>query len=188
MITQKSMVIEKVVESGLKIGKARLKAPPELKIQQILVAVDPANDCRASIEHAIGLASIFGSTVALVHFYQEPYVLEGSPHSRNCDVFKLQRRKVFAEFTDLLQRARDRYPKSVGYFEYGNPDHDIRKIARQLNADLLVLGTHNDKWLEHIFLGRHANRILADAPCPVLVVREEETDLYRWIGPGIDKE
>jgi universal stress protein A len=176
MTTQKSMVIEDFVESGPKIGKARLKAPPEQKIQQILVPVDPANDCRASIEQAIGLASIFGSTVALVHFYQEPYILEGSLHSRNCDVFKLQRRKVFADFTDLLQKARDRYPKSVGYFEYGNPDHDICKIARHLNADLLVLGTHKHKWLERVFLGRHADRILADAPCPVLVVREEETD------------
>jgi hypothetical protein len=105
MITQKSMVIEKVVESGLKIGKAWLKAPPEQKIQQILVAVDPANDCRASIEHAIGLASIFGSTVALAHFYQEPYVLEGSLHSRHCDVFKMPRRQVFAELNDLLRRV-----------------------------------------------------------------------------------
>ena len=36
---------------------------------------------------------------------------------------------------------------------------------------------HKNKWLERAFLGRHADRILADAPCPVLVVREEETDL-----------
>lgn len=171
---QKSMVVEGLAESGLKIGKARPKALPEQKIQQILVLVDPAHDCRASIEYAIGLASIFGSTVALVHFYQEPYVLEGCLHSRNCDVFKQQRRRVFAEFTELLQKARDRYPKSVGYFEYGNPDHDICKMARHLKADLLVLGTHKDKWLERVFLGRYADRLLADAPCPVLVVREEE--------------
>jgi nucleotide-binding universal stress UspA family protein len=96
---------------------------------------------------------------------------------RNCDVFKPQRQKVFADFTILLQKTRDRYPKSVRYFEYGNPDHDICKIARQLNADLLVLGTHKHRRLEHLFLGWHADRILADAPCPVLVVHEEETDL-----------
>jgi universal stress protein A len=174
---EKSMVIEDFVESGPKIGKARPKVPSGQSIQQIVVAVDPVDDCRASVEHAIGLASIFGSTVALVHFYQEPYVLEGSLHPQNWDVFNLQRRKAFADFTDLFQRVRDRYPKSVGYFEYGNPDHDICKIARQLNADLLILGRHKDKWLERVFLGRHADRILADAPCPVLVVREEETDL-----------
>jgi nucleotide-binding universal stress UspA family protein len=170
---EKSMVIEDFVESAPKIGKARTKAHSKEKIQQILVPVDPADDCRASIEYAIGLASIFGSTVALVHFYEEPYVLEGCLHPRNCDVFMLQRRQAFADFTDLLEKTQDRYPKSVGYFEYGNPDHDICKIARQLNADLLVLGRHKDKWLERIFLGRHADRVLADAPCPVLVVPEE---------------
>jgi hypothetical protein len=120
MKMEKSMVIEDFVESAPRIGKARPKAPPKQKIQQILVPVDPADDCGASIEYAIGLASMFGSTVALVHFYQEPYVVEGSLHPRNCDVFMRQRRKVFADFTDLLQKARDRYPKSVGYFEYGS--------------------------------------------------------------------
>ena len=173
---EKSMVIEDFIEPGPEIGKARPKAPPGQKIQQILVLVDPANHCQASIAYAIGLASVFGSTMALVHFYQEPYVLESSLHRRNCDVFKLQRRKVFADFTDLLQKARDRYPKSVGYFEYGNSDHDICKIAGQLNADLVVLAAHKDRWLERVFAGRHANRILADAPCPILIVREEETD------------
>lgn len=182
MITQKSMVIGDFVESGPKIGRARLKTSPEQKIQQILVPVDPANDCRASIEHAIGLASIFGSTVALVHFYQDPYVLEGSLRGRNCDFFAPQRRKVFADFTELMQKARERYPKLIGYFEYGNPDHDICKIARQLKADLLVLGTHKDKWLERVFSGRHADRILADAPCPVLFVREEETNFIDGSG------
>jgi hypothetical protein len=37
MKMQKSMVIEDFVESGSKIRKARPKAPPEQKIQQILV-------------------------------------------------------------------------------------------------------------------------------------------------------
>src|SRR5580704_11738707 len=115
---EKSMVIEDFVESAPRIGKARPKGSPKQKIQQILVPVDPADDCRASIEYAIGLASIFGSTVALVHFYQEPYVLEGSLHPRNCDVFRLQRRRAFGDFIDLLQKMQDRYPKSVGYFEY----------------------------------------------------------------------
>ena len=160
------MVIEDFVESGRKIGKARSKATPEQKLQQILVPVDPANDCRGSIEYAIGLASIFGSTVALVHFYQEPYVLEGSLHPRNCDVFKPQRQKVLADFTDLLQKARDRYPKSVGYFEYGNPDHDICKIARQLNAGVLVLGTHKERWLERVFSSRQCQSNIGRCPVP----------------------
>jgi nucleotide-binding universal stress UspA family protein len=40
----------------------------------------------------------------------------------------------------------------------------------------LILSTHNGKWLEHMLFGRHADRILANAPRPVLVVREQETD------------
>jgi universal stress protein A len=173
---EKSIVVEDFVESGPKIKTARPKSTLKQKIQQILVLVDPAKDCRASIEYAIGLASIFGSTVALVHFYQEPYVVECSLHPRNSDVFRPERQKAFADFVDLLQKARNRYPKSVGYFEYGNPEHDICNFARQLKADLLVLGKHKDKWFERVFSGGQADRIMAGAPCPVLVVREEEKD------------
>lgn len=163
------------------ISSSKVCEPPQAssrpqKLQQIFVPVDLTNDCRATLNYAIRLAQTFGSTLNLLHLYQEPYVLNPGPHSRNCDVFKQQRQKVFADFYNLLQKARNKYPDSVGYFEYGNPDRDICKIARQLNADLLIVSTHNGKWLEHLVFGRHAERILADAPCPVLIVREQETD------------
>ena len=71
--------------------------------------------------------------------------------------------------------TRNKYPDSIGYFEYGNPDREIDVIARQLHADLLIVSIHNGKWLEHLLFGRH-DRILAKVPCPVLIVREGKRD------------
>jgi nucleotide-binding universal stress UspA family protein len=150
---------------------------PSEQLRQIIVPVDLTRNCPPSIDYAICFAKAFGSTLNLVHLYQEPYVVDQSSRSRGCDLFREQRREVFADFYDLLRETRNRYPDSIGYFEYGNPDHEIDVIARQLRADLIIVSMHNGKWLEHLLFGRHADWILAKAPCPVLVIREGKTDL-----------
>ena len=174
---QNSIEVEKSALSDLKTVPALESSRPAEKLRQIIVPVDLTNDCTSSIDYAIRFAKAFGSIVNLLHLYQDPYVVSQSSRSPSCDLFKEQRRKVFADFYDLLRETQNKYPGSKGYFEYGNPDREIDVIARQLRADLLIVSTHHGKWLEHFLFGRHADRILANAPCPVLVVREEKTDL-----------
>jgi nucleotide-binding universal stress UspA family protein len=174
---QSSTEVEKSPLSDWRTGPALESFCPAGKIRQIIVPVDLTNDCTASIDYAIRFAKAFGSTVNLLHLYQDPYVVSQSSRSPNWDLFKEQRRMVFADFYNLLRETRSKYPDAKGYFEYGNPDREIDVIARQLRADLLIVSMHHGKWLEHLLFGRHAARILANAPCPVLVVRDERTDL-----------
>jgi nucleotide-binding universal stress UspA family protein len=174
---QDSVEMKKSGLSDLRFCPALESSPPAEKLRQIIVPVDLTNDCTASIDYAIRFAKAFGSTVNLLHLYQDPYVVSQSARSPNCDLFKEQRRKVFADVYNLLRETQNKYPDSIGYLEYGNPDREIDVIARRLRADLLIVSMHDGKWLEHLLFGRHADRILANAPCPVLVVREEKTDL-----------
>jgi nucleotide-binding universal stress UspA family protein len=174
---QSSVEVKKSALSDVRVGPALESFRPSEKLRQIIVPVDLTNDCTVTIDYAIRFARAFGATVNLLHLYQEPYAVSQGSRSPNCDLFKEQRRKVFADFYHLLRETKNKYPDSVGYFEYGNPDHEIEVIARQLRADLLIVSMHHGKWLEHLLFGRHADRILANAPCPVLVVREEKTAL-----------
>ena len=59
-----------------------------------------------SIDYAIRFAKAFGATVNLLHLYQDPYVVSQSSRSPNWDLFKEQRRKVFADFYNLLRETR----------------------------------------------------------------------------------
>lgn len=147
------------------------------QLRKIIVPVDLTSDSPTSIDYAISLAKAYGSTLNLVYLYQEPYVVEQSSRSRGCDLFREQRRKIFADFYKLLRETRNRYPDSIGYFEYGNPEREIEVIARRLHADLIIVSVHDGNWLEHLLFGRHAERIWANAPCPVLIIREGKTDL-----------
>jgi nucleotide-binding universal stress UspA family protein len=175
---ESSVQMENSGLSGLPVCPPLESCRPSEKLRQIIVPVDLTRNCSRSIDYAICFAKSFGSTLNLVYLYQEPYVVEQSSRSRGCDLFKEHRQKVFADFYDLLRETRNRYSDSIGYFEYGNPDREIDVIARQLRADLIIISEHNGKWLEHLLFGRHADWILANAPCPVLEFREGKTDLF----------
>ena len=53
----------------------------------------------------------------------------------------------------------------------GHPVRDIVNLARDLKADLLVVGASGHSALYDRMVGSRADRIVHLAPCPVLVVR-----------------
>ena len=67
--------MKKSALSDLTVGPALESSFPAEKLRQIIVPVDLTNDCTASIDYAIRFANAFGSTLNLLHLYQEPYVV-----------------------------------------------------------------------------------------------------------------
>jgi nucleotide-binding universal stress UspA family protein len=51
------------------------------------------------------------------------------------------------------------------------PSEEIAALATELQADLVVVGTHGRRGLSRLLLGSVAEAIVRLAPCPVLVVR-----------------
>lgn len=56
----------------------------------------------------------------------------------------------------------------------GAPAEVVADLAKELNVDLIAMGTHGRSGLAHVLLGSTAERVLAIAPCPVLTVRHPE--------------
>jgi nucleotide-binding universal stress UspA family protein len=59
---------------------------------------------------------------------------------------------------------------SVGiHLRAGRPMRELAQFATEINADLIVLGSHKGPHLKSWILGSTADRLLTSAPCPVLV-------------------
>jgi nucleotide-binding universal stress UspA family protein len=52
----------------------------------------------------------------------------------------------------------------------GLPATEIVQRAREIGADLIVIGTHGRRGIAHVVLGSVAERVVQHAPCPVLTV------------------
>jgi len=63
----------------------------------------------------------------------------------------------------------------------GTPHREICRYAQQHDIDLIVMGTHGRTGLAHAAIGSVAERVVASAPCPVLVIRhpDQEDDLVK---------
>ncbi len=59
----------------------------------------------------------------------------------------------------------------------------IAQLAADLEADLLVVGTHSRRGVARLLLGSVAQSVIALAPCPVLVVRPKRVEPH---GPAIE--
>ncbi|WP_299488587.1 universal stress protein [Acaryochloris sp. IP29b_bin.137] len=55
--------------------------------------------------------------------------------------------------------------------EGGNPGHQVCDLARDWQADLIVVGRHGRTGLTELLLGSVSNHIVHHAPCAVLVIQ-----------------
>ena len=61
-------------------------------------------------------------------------------------------------------------PTLQGTVRLGSPAHVILGVAREWDADLVVLGTHARRGMPRFFLGSVAETVLRKAPCSALVI------------------
>ena len=79
-----------------------------------------------------------------------------------------------------LNRLRDLMPGTFrGMWEAevarGQPADAIVRFAQERDIDLIVMGTHGRSGLQHVFLGSVAEKVVRQAPCPVLTVRHKRS-------------
>lgn len=68
-------------------------------------------------------------------------------------------------------RSRDPQVRVRYLLIEGNPSWDIRRIAQELKADLIVMGTHGRTGLARLLMGSVAEQVVRKASCPVLTVK-----------------
>ncbi len=60
--------------------------------------------------------------------------------------------------------------------EVGRPDELIVTLLEQGAYDMVVMGTHGRKGIGRLMMGSIAERVVCNAPCPVLTVRHESPE------------
>ncbi|MBX3232494.1 MAG: universal stress protein [Labilithrix sp.] len=138
----------------------------------IVAAVEPSAASDQVIHTASSLAGIVpGAELHLV------YVVDPGPPPH---AMALSITDLVSDGRVYLDRAVERAlavtaAKVVGHLGIGAPAERILQIATDIDADLVVVGTHEKKGLGRM-LGSVSNKVLLNARCPVLVARVKETE------------
>lgn len=83
------------------------------------------------------------------------------------------RAQVEEYIEDMADEAKSWAPKVRGFSLLGSPDDAIIKVAKGENVDLIVMFTHDYDAFERLLLGSVTEKVIRDAPCPVLAIRDD---------------
>ena len=152
-------------------------------MNRILYATDFSPASLAAFPHAVHLAVVLGAELTILHVLPTPagvLLPEGGyvPQAVWDELYAGLRAHADAELDRLRKQAIDAGARvTTAIVEGGVAHEEIVRAARDLKADMLVLGTHGRTGLTKFVLGSVAARVVATAPCPTLTVRarEEET-------------
>lgn len=143
--------------------------------RRICCAVDFSDPSRFAMEEAADLARTFHGQLTLVHVEEPRPVMPIDVIVPAASAFEAPSvdvaRCVTAWRVEASARAGSPVKSAV---RVGAPAEEILRFARDEAMDLLVVGTHGRTGLKHLVLGSVAERIVRQAPCPVLVVRTKE--------------
>ncbi len=91
------------------------------------------------------------------------------------------------EAETMLNELLSQLPRSVAAEKRvttGKAPISILGLARELPADLIVMGTHGRGGLGHMLVGSTTEHVMVESPCPVLTVRNPEHTRFLDINAG----
>jgi nucleotide-binding universal stress UspA family protein len=141
------------------------------RLQRILVPMDFSPHARRALEAAKTLARQAGPAhLILVTSYFVPVELEALGVPDDARVLHELEQKAARDLEALLVELSNAGISSEYVAQKGAPARVIVELARAKGADLIALGTHGRTGVAHALLGSVAERVVREAPCPVLTV------------------
>jgi nucleotide-binding universal stress UspA family protein len=135
-------------------------------IHTILHPTDFSEHSAYALEMACALARDYGARIIVLHVEPLPVLAFGEgvipPDPEN--IREAAREQLDRLVLGPMIHAENR-------FEDGDPATVIVEVAHEVNADLIVMGTHGRRGLARLLLSSVAEQVGRQAPCPVLTVR-----------------
>jgi nucleotide-binding universal stress UspA family protein len=144
--------------------------------KNILLATDGSDISARAARMAVDLARTHGAKVTAVYVMEPyPYLGIGEANPYGMQAYAAAARKLAAEahmaVEKLCTQGGSAVPLEARAIENIGAATGIVQTAKTEGADLIVMGSHGRSGIARMMLGSVANRVLAEATAPVLVVR-----------------
>jgi nucleotide-binding universal stress UspA family protein len=153
-------------------------------IKTIVYACDLEGKTQAAMELVLSLANSHGAKVILMHAIEplnaqasnmiNNYISEDIRNAMRKDALK----DIEARMETLLSEFMEKYAEVLTGLETapetlivsGVPAESIQRIAKEKNADLIVMNSRTHSRLSQMIIGSTANKVIHSSAIPVLVV------------------
>jgi nucleotide-binding universal stress UspA family protein len=157
----------------MKILETERFADKLVSIKRVVVAVDLTKNSEATAHYAAQIAKWFNASLCVVHvFSPAPWSELGREDAYN--LIDRERLELRARLDQLTEQAHQLVSVCESVCLEGEPAEQIPALARDLDADLIVIASHHPSFLARVFNLDTAPKIMRRTHCPVLVYHQED--------------
>ncbi len=150
-------------------------------MKKVLIALDYNPTAQKVAETGYLLAKSLNAEVVLLHVITDPVFYSTSGYSpiMGFDGFVDVSPTVMDSIEGLKKAALQYLDKSKHHLGDKNiqtlvKDGDFAEViletAKELHADIIVMGSHSQKWLENILIGSVAEKVLNQSTIPLFII------------------
>ncbi len=143
--------------------------------QEILIAWDGSRPAERAFDLAVDIARRYGAELVAASVAHSPAHAETEgDRLESVDAAARYLRETFEKFCDRADRAGVDVRQEI--IEGEHPAQDLLDYAREHGFDLVIIGHHRNRRSGRFLLHGIAERLIASAEIPVLVVSHERED------------
>lgn len=140
----------------------------EIDLNRVLIAYDFSRDSETAMNFGLSVAQEYQAEVHLMHVlaangHEEPELAWSS--STNGSAYTFTARKL----QETLPKEVCLWCKFVSVVRCGRVHEEILNYANEHEIDLICMGASGIDWTINKLLGSNVDRVLREAPCPVLI-------------------
>ena len=148
-----------------------------ISLKTIVVATDFSEPSEVALRYGRALAGAFRASLHVLHVVPDSLTLPWATMADGLAIADVQQeweRDARERLQHMVPESEGEAPHAVLVTRAGDPVRQVTSYAREINADIVVLGTHGRGAVAHMLMGSVAERVVRTAPCPVLTVRHPQ--------------
>lgn len=146
-------------------------------MKKIIVPIDFSKHSEYALKVAALLAKKYNLTIYALHMLDlQEFSISESPSShqeKGIFFLKLAEKK----FKNFLAQEYLKDVHLVPIIKHYKVFSEINKVAEEIEADLIVMGSHGASGLKEFFIGSNTEKVIRYADIPVLIVKNEINDV-----------
>lgn len=140
-------------------------------IKKILIPTDGSDYSVRAAEYGLSIAKMLGAEIVVVYVI-DTIVLSQIDRETENEIVEQELKQDGERYINyIINLAKNLDVKTTSLLAKGRPFEQIVHLAKDLEADLIVMGTYGRRGAERILIGSVAERVIEYSICPVLVVK-----------------
>ena len=146
-------------------------------MKKIIVPIDFSEHSEYALKAAALLSKKMDVEIYALHMLdlQEVNFSQSSEFSQEKGVFFLKLAEK--RFEKFLQKDFLKEVKLVPIIKHYKVFSEVNAIAKEINADLIIMGSHGASGLKEFFTGSNTEKVIRYAEIPVLILKNELNDV-----------